>query len=1254
MADCEKGATCPRWSLPGALLTHGRLGPGLRVCAVTRRVVRLLTALVLALPVQLASAGTQPPAEQETAARAAALSQQVVVLYGQGRLREAVMLARESLRLFEEALGPHHPNVLTALSNLAEALAAQGDHRAARAVLQRMVDIEVAVHGRSHPDLAKALGRLAEALITLGDYPKAKACWEEAVAITERVAGPDHADTLRVLNSLANLLTEMGEYEAALQAYQRILATRTRTLGPDHLDVAVSQNNLGALLANMGDLPAALGLHRKALQTREKALGPSHPDVATSLNNVAHVLQRQGEYAQARPLFQRALQIWEKAHGPQHPDVALAASNLALLLQLTGDYAAARPLCERALQIWEKTYGRDHPVVATGLNNLARLLQLQGAYQAARALYERSLKIRTTALGPGHPSVATSLDNLAGLLQRTGDLSQARTLSERALALRERGFGPDSLDVARSLNNLGEILRDAGDLSAARLAYQRALRIWRAATKSNDPERGVVMLNFATLLRTSGDLQAARDLYSQAHAVLGGALGPAHPDVARAELNLAGLLRELGDTDAAAPLYERALHSMEGALGPEHPDVATVLDNLAHLLLDIGSDARALPLAQRALQIRKKAWGPLHPDVALSLNNVAYMLQKRGDLEAAKPLYAEALAISDKALGPLHTSLADLLENLAALELSLGQADDAWGHFGRAQAIARKHRDAFYAGGVSDADKLLFSRQNRTQRDLYLSAAVERARLRPEAADVVLSLALDRKGLLLEAAMPVSGHPEPPAIAGLRARLRDAAARLSRAWLGSAASPELTDRNLQELERNKDALQAELSRKSAQFRTELTAARMDRRGLCAALGPGRLAVEFVRYDHAIFGQQIRWEPRLLALVTDPAACSLTVLELGEWPTLAASLATLRKNVQAGQSRGAQALGDHVPDDEGRTAVAKGLFGRLIAPWLDRLGKSQQVVLIPDDDLAFAPFAALVAPDGKYLVQMLDFSLLDSSRELARLQGSGAAGTGALLVGGPDFDAETGRRGGSAKTAPGAVASRLAQVRPAVSTSRWAALPGAAAEARQLATLLSATPGPRGLNPKLLLGAAATEAAWKDAAPGQRYLHLATHGYFSRTAQGPQRAAAERNPLLLSGLLLAGANTPANASDGVEDGWLSAEEVAGLDLQGTELVVLSACETGLGGAGSGEGVFGLRRAFFQAGARGLVMSLWNVDDEATAHFMQKFWTRLLACSAEQNCTKAKALADTQRDMLSDARWSTPQYWAAFVYAGDWRR
>jgi CHAT domain-containing protein len=182
------------------------------------------------------------------------------------------------------------------------------------------------------------------------------------------------------------------------------------------------------------------------------------------------------------------------------------------------------------------------------------------------------------------------------------------------------------------------------------------------------------------------------------------------------------------------------------------------------------------------------------------------------------------------------------------------------------------------------------------------------------------------------------------------------------------------------------------------------------------------------------------------------------------------------------------------------------------------------------------------------------------------------------------------------------------------------------------------------------GAAATEAAFKKLAPGRRVLHLATHGVILGESCDPDRIRV--NPLLLSGLALAGANRSAEAPPGSEDGILTAEEIASLDLSSVEWAVLSGCETGLGRVTTGEGVLGLRRAFEIAGARTLIMSLWRVEDASTLD-----WMRGLYESRSKGLSTAEAVREASVRMIQAARSrgrsTHPYYWGGFVAAGDWK-
>jgi len=192
---------------------------------------------------------------------------------------------------------------------------------------------------------------------------------------------------------------------------------------------------------------------------------------------------------------------------------------------------------------------------------------------------------------------------------------------------------------------------------------------------------------------------------------------------------------------------------------------------------------------------------------------------------------------------------------------------------------------------------------------------------------------------------------------------------------------------------------------------------------------------------------------------------------------------------------------------------------------------------------------------------------------------------------------------------------------------------------------------------VLEGAAAGETRFKQEAPGRRVLHLATHGFFigetcsDKEKGGEKATAAAGNPLLLSGLVLAGANRLAQSPATGDDGILTAEELAALDLSATEMVVLSACDTGRGAVANGEGVLGLRRALEIAGARSVVMSLYPVRDRQAGRFMDRFYHARLGGRPIPDAARAASLQALQ-DLRRSERPAHPYYWAGFVTAGDW--
>jgi len=332
-------------------------------------------------------------------------------------------------------------------------------------------------------------------------------------------------------------------------------------------------------------------------------------------------------------------------------------------------------------------------------------------------------------------------------------------------------------------------------------------------------------------------------------------------------------------------------------------------------------------------------------------------------------------------------------------------------------------------------------------------------------------------------------------------------------------------------------------------------------------------------------------------------------------------------------------------------AARALGAAIWEPITSHLKGISRVFIVPDGALYRVSFAALISPGGAYLVESGPaISYLAAERDLVRSEDAPARGRGVLALGDPDFD----RRSDTAFAEPrrgGGVPCGDARV------LRFDPLPGSRREAAEVAERW----GPPG-EAVLLTGGDADEATFKRLAPSFKVLHLGTHAFFADGAceRGPSWGAASeerapaQNPLRLAGLAMAGANTRdgSAAGHGREDGILLAEEIATLDLSGTEWAVLAACETGRGRLEEGEGILGLRRAFQIAGVRTLIMSLWPIEDEAARHWMRELYDARRAGATTTEAVRRASVGLLESQSRLDLS-THPYYWAGFVALGDWR-
>lgn len=608
--------------------------------------------------------------------------------------------------------------------------------------------------------------------------------------------------------------------------------------------------------------------------------------------------------------------------------------------------------------------------------------------------------------------------------------------------------------------------------------------------------------------------------------------------------------------------------------------------------------------------------------------------------------------------------MATSLNNLAGLSAAKDDFQGAYALLRRAQTIDGKLIEAVL-GFTSDDQKLSFLATRSAPLMLFLSLVSQHlvsASSRTDALDVWLQ----RKGVILEAQKRFQDalvYTDDPAAMQVFQALAVLRARLSQLVFSGPGKegPDRYRERIAALEKEKGALEATLSRLSQAFATRLKIVRADTAQVARALPANTVLIDFARVDIANFkakGTEKRWLPaRYLAFVLHAGPGDrVALLDLGDAEAIDQLVARFKNRVVSENAIARQQV----------LATARDLYVKVFAPIQRELGSAKELFIAPDGNLNLLPFEVLQGPDGKFLIEDYTFYYLGSGRDLLGFGTSQTTGGKALLIGDPAFDlgpeekASTLRQLALTETPRGTDAKRSTDLRG----FQFAPIPGTRQEVQAIHALLGADKA------EVFTDKAALEEVLRQKGT-PRLLHLATHGFFLsdqdlaslrdddrgmrqsglEIAPSPKAGKIE-NSLLRSGIALAGANRALATTDLAQsDGLVTAEKILGLRLRGTDLVVLSACETGLGDVKNGEGVFGLRRAFTQAGAKSLVMSMWAVPDRETQELMVAFYTNLL--SGKMNRAQALRQAALAQMQVVKARHGDahPFFWGAFVFLGE---
>lgn len=1117
----------------------------------------------------------------------------------------------------------------------------------------------------------------------------------KTLAEMETAFGANDPRLIDLLQAFAGLHGKLQQLEAQEAVLLRVLAIARKSYGPQHTQTQTAIGTLvmhytsrkmpekvEALfrdpyfekLLRVGELNRkntageALALGEKSLAEMEAEFGANDPRLVDMLKAIASVHSTRQDRAKEESVLLRVLAIAEKAHGPDGFYTRLALDSLAHHYKLRGMPARAEPLYRRALSIAERSleakrasgeqlYAHDIDAVGSECANLGGLYVSAGNYPEAEPLLLRALR----ALEENKDTLPFQLYGMCGevreLYEKMGDAAEAARFGAREIALREAEWAAGKKDGEDTLffriRQQGERLLRIGEFEKAEPLLLRALDYMVRTGGPNNVGTITILSLLSDLYATTGDTAQAEG-YFYSYAVMGARRWKL-PDP---ELFLAERRAFRSDPATAHAIWEQIGRDLLGRDLLHNAEVVNWLSSVADNCALSGERALAVQLHRKAADLWRSMHGPQNTSTAWTLKRIAAVHLDAGEFEDAKMAVDDAVAMMAKAVGEEDPQVAFLLSWLIRPCLATGDTDRAARAAERALKITEKnfprdHREMALALGnlavceiasghreralklaraTDEAEKQTVARMlafaDEETRLNYLGGLVARNLLATLGDVRTLGEGLVRvKGLALDSVIEdrqlaaANMDPARRAQLGEVARLKRQMADL----VFGARANESYDQQLSR-ERQQSALAAKLQGLETAIAREVTGLGRSRRAFAVTLDMvrqrvpvGGVLLDFMRYEviPSVPKAEARYGVNLLQPEAEPQW-----IDLGPAERLDSFLAWYRRSA------------------EGKTDAAKlattldSLWRELWSPIAKALPASARTLIVcPDGDLNFLSFATLRAPSGRFLCEDFQLRYVAAARDLLA-EPAANPGRQLLVFGNPQFDAETVGAHEATKALLTAQTSRGAYRDLSLEP-----LPGSAEEAR----LVQASATRAGYSAEVFLGSEATERRLMEVR-SPRILHLATHGFLLRgagDAANPGRPAwlprPPANPLLRSGLVLAGARATLTAwSEGrvpvsENDGIVTADEVGALQLDGTWLVTLSACDTGGGEVRAGEGVLGLRRGFMQAGTQNLLMTLWSIDDRTTGQIMVDFYDLAFTTG-----DAPRALAEVQRNWLVKLR------------------
>jgi CHAT domain-containing protein len=932
------------------------------------------------------------------------------------------------------------------------------------------------------------------------------------------------------------------------------------------------------------------------------------------------------------------------------------------------NYTEALIYLEKGLEVAQKQFGKQDTLYATAAYDLGMVYRIQGLYEKAEPLYIQSKNIRADVLGKENSDYAASCNILGILYHNQGKYEKAEPLYIEAKIIREKLFGKESMEYVGSSNNLAFLYFERGKYEKAEISYIESKEVIKKILGEEHHYYTVLVNNLALLYLKQGLDKKAEPLFLEVHRIRQKTVGTKHFDYATSCNNLANLYKYQSEYEKAESLYLEAKKIKEEILGVKNPSYASTCDNLANLYVEQAVYEKAEPLYIEAKKIREEVLGKNHPFYATSCQNLAAFYKRIKEYTKAEQLFIEAKKIRETTLGIDNPDYANSCANLASFYREIKEYTKAAPLYEEATRLKMNQLKLIFPI-LSEDEKQQYSISFKSYINDFTDFVILYQNQKPSLLDTLVNLQLFSKGILFSSTQKMQNQilqSQDTILINLFEKWKQERTNYSKAIQLPLQKRTEQNIDLTKMEAQINEIERELSKKSSLVNQTFNEQIYDLETIQRALEKKEVLIDIIRYEktneeniqkenEVIYAALIipsykAKSSQVKVVILDKGKeletsefyyyTNTTIFELDNQDSYNFYWKPINDELQKMNSKGFEKI-YFSPDGIYHKMSLQSLYNNQTN---DYLIEEQPIEIL-------ASSKDIVIKNKKSLKLSLELNL--SSKVEAKNQ------TQVYIIGYPTYDIRpdikpkdftksttrsTEQDSITKPTFKNTVSEYNGLQRIIGHQKSVTILEGTKIETSQINTLFQ----DKNIPTLLLQNEQANEQNIKKL-HSPPILHIATHGFFIdepfdselQTMQDSEDRNLLKNPFLRSGLLLAGCQNPQLQG---EDGILSAEEVMNLDLQNTELVVLSACETGLGDLKGGEGVYGLQRAFRQAGAKNVLMSLWKVDDTATQLLMNYFYTAIL-----KGKPKREALRMAQLELKK--LYPNPYYWGAFVIVGE---